>query len=278
MRRSCSASGSSSSRSARRSSSMASASWRRWASGRLQHEVGDVARVHVAQAGRLGGDLAGGGEQAGHLVPVDDAVGPAPAQRRRRPRRTFADLPGRSSCPPVGRRATSWTVSSPTLAVDEVWLTSSSPGRDLNGLRSTSHERRRAPSLSSVGDAVGVDEDAPALAGGDEAEHVGRLVGPPGARTMSSNRPMATPSASSSGSRMTRNAQISSLPATAANATAGVCAALRPAPPSAERPPARRHGPADVAGQADGGGDVGRPSGPARRRARAGPRPGRRSG
>ena len=42
--------------------------------------AGDVARVHVAQAGGLGRDLVGR-EEAGYLVPVDDAVRGPPDER-----------------------------------------------------------------------------------------------------------------------------------------------------------------------------------------------------
>ena len=72
---------------------------------------------------------------------------------------------------PAARRATSLTVSSPILRSMMSRPISTSPGFGLNGLRSTSQLRRRAPSLSSAAEAVGVDEDPPALAGGDEAEH-----------------------------------------------------------------------------------------------------------
>ena len=52
--------------------------------------MGDVGGVHVAEAGGLGRDLAGG-EELRHLVPVDDAVGLAGgAAAVRRPRRTLA--------------------------------------------------------------------------------------------------------------------------------------------------------------------------------------------
>ena len=83
---------------------MASASWRRWLEGQVQHKVGHVARVHVAQAGGLGGGLAGGGEQRGHLVPVDDPVGAAAPQRRAAAQADLGDLP-------AGRLARRWAAA-----------------------------------------------------------------------------------------------------------------------------------------------------------------------
>ena len=69
------------------------------------------------------------------------------------------------------RMATSLTVSSPTRRSMMSRPISTSPGLGLNGLRSTSQLRRRAPSLSIPARRSGVDEDPPALAGGDESEY-----------------------------------------------------------------------------------------------------------
>ena len=81
------------------------------------HDVGDLGRVQVAQPGRLGGHLAARREQAGHLVEVDEAVArPAAQQCCAVTRRTLAISHARDCRPSsTARRATSLTVSSPTL-------------------------------------------------------------------------------------------------------------------------------------------------------------------
>ena len=78
---------------------MASASWRRCGERQVADDRGHVARVHVAQAGGLGRHLAVAANRLGHLVPVDDAVRRAPAQRAAARQAHLRDLPRRSSVP-----------------------------------------------------------------------------------------------------------------------------------------------------------------------------------
>ena len=88
-------------------------------------------------------------EEAGHLVPVDDAVrGPAD-ERPAAGQAHLLDRPLRAPRPSVGRRATSLTVSSPTRLSMMCRPTRISPALGLKGLTSRSQDRRRAPSLSS---------------------------------------------------------------------------------------------------------------------------------
>ena len=130
------------------------------------HRLGELPALVDGQRTHDGGDL--------RRVEVAAAVRPRPASRWARrtgpgPRRSRpGDSSGGdagSSCatsrtrsitqnverlPVCSRRAMSLTVSSPILRSIKCWPISTSPGRGLNGLRSTSQLRRRAPSLSSV--------------------------------------------------------------------------------------------------------------------------------
>src|SRR3954451_22855336 len=172
----------------------------------------------------------------------------------RRPRRTFTTSHV-GARPLVGRRATSWTVSSPILASITL-LTSSSPERSLKGLRSTSQDRRRAPSLSSDATRLAFTKIRRRWLAATKPSTSGGSSGSPGATTMSSKRPIGAPSASSRGSRMTRNAQIRSLLATLGTLPLAFAA---PDDPAGQPERHQRHGegPANVAGQAHRGGDVG---------------------
>ena len=80
------------------------------------HDGGDLGRVQVAQAGGLGRHLARRREQPGHLVDVDEPVARAAAQRVAPDEADLGDLPAPGRAPSsTARRATSLTVSSPTL-------------------------------------------------------------------------------------------------------------------------------------------------------------------
>ena len=172
------------------------------------HHVGNVGRVHVAQARRLGRHLgraprrataprpsrrdgsSGGDEwnsdaRAGSWRPPTTAIG----------RRRHAGARRRS---PSRRR--------PRVSMSSAPM-STSPVRGLNGLRSTSQLRSRAPSPSRSAIRFDVDEDPAALAGCHEADHARRRCRErPGTRTRSSILPIGAPPASSSGKRITRNA------------------------------------------------------------------------
>ena len=67
-------------------------------------DAGDLGRVHVAQAGRLGGDLADRREQPGHLVGVDEAVARPAAQHVAAHEADLGDLPPLAA-PVLDRRA-----------------------------------------------------------------------------------------------------------------------------------------------------------------------------
>ena len=180
MRRTCSSSGSSSSRSARRSSSITAASWRRWASGQGAHDGGHLGRVHVAQAGGLGGHRARRGEQLGQLVGVDEAVARLAADRVAPHEADLGDLPRRAATVddrPQGDVADGLVAE---LAVDHRLTDEDLAGTRLERVEVDVPAAQPEAVAAQLGQPAGVDEDAPALALGDEADHAGRLTGTPG--------------------------------------------------------------------------------------------------
>src|SRR5439155_16387712 len=126
----------------------------------------------------------------------------------------------------------------------------------LEGLRATPQQRGRAPSRSGAAPRLALTQMRRGWLAATKRSTSGGSLGIPGATTMSSKRPMGAPSASSRGSRMTRNAQIRSL-----LATSGTLPLAFAAPGDAAGQPDRHQrdgeGAAHVVGQAHGGGDVG---------------------
>ena len=83
---------------------------------------------------------------------------------------------------------------------------STSPGFGLNGLRSTSQLRSRAPSLARLAIRLALTKIRRRWLSATNPTTRGGAPGRPGTATMSWIRPIVAPPASSSGRRITRNA------------------------------------------------------------------------
>ena len=145
------------------------------------HDGGHIARVHVAHARRLGGDLVAGcaAEEPGHLGVVEQAVARSPAQRRAAGEADLAHLPPRLAA--VAARAEGdiahGLVAHP--AVDQVATDEQLTAAHLERVEVDVPAAQAGTLAVERPDAADVDEDPPALAEGDEAEHSrgGALLG-----------------------------------------------------------------------------------------------------
>ena len=177
--------------------------------GERANDVGHLGRVEVAQAGGLGGHLAGRGEQAGHLVGVDQAIARLAAQQVALDEADLGDLPVAPARVVDGAQADVADRLVADAAVEQVGADEDLTGLGLERVEVDVPALQAGAVARQFGDAVGVDEDSPPLAFGDEpddARRIRALPGRPGTTTMSWMRPIGAPPASSSGRRITLKA------------------------------------------------------------------------
>ena len=142
------------------------------------NDGGDVARVHVAQAGGFGRHLTAGlhAEQVGHLVAVEEAVAGTAPERSAAGEPDLRDVPPRLTTVTgrLQRHVAHRLVAHAT--VDEVTADEDLPGLRLERIEVDVPAAQPCAVAVEGADAPGVHEDPAALAHGDEAQYSRRAA------------------------------------------------------------------------------------------------------